>query len=69
VTLPERALDEALVVLLASLGRTRRGIHEVLREASPRVHASRLVYVPVRFNGREHVNPELGLTVQGPARG
>lgn len=68
VTLPERALDEALVILLASLGRTRPGIHDLLRDIDPRVRASRLVYVPVRSTGREQVNPELGLTVANPAR-
>lgn len=63
VVLPERALWGALLVLLASLGRTRRNIRDVLREPGVRAGTSRLVYVPVRFNGREHVNPELGITV------
>jgi hypothetical protein len=63
VTLPERSLDEALVVLLTTLARTRRGIHDLLREADLRVRSSRLVYVPVRLQGREYLNPDLALTV------
>ncbi|HOC18784.1 MAG TPA: hypothetical protein PKK95_10970 [Vicinamibacterales bacterium] len=68
VTLPEAALDEALFVLLASLGHARRGMREILAGIDLHVHERRLVYVPARFNGRELVNPELGLTVQRSLR-
>lgn len=68
VTLPESALDEALAVLLGSLGRARRA-PDPRGNGSVRVHSPRLVYVPVGFNGREYVNPELRLTVQRPASG
>lgn len=64
VTLSEDALDEAMLVLLASLGHARRGMRETLREADLHLRQRSLVYVPVRFNGREYVNPELGLTVR-----
>lgn len=68
VTLPASALADALLVLLASLARARHGAWDVLRAADLSIHTRRLVYVPVRFNGREQVNPELQLTVQGTRR-